>query len=111
MIYTMKNTICWKLLSVEFEKAFDSVNWIFLCLVAKFGHMFELSPRYGHISQWFRLKRGVNKGSPCSVYLFILFAETLSGMYGENAAKQVYLQMNVKEWKHKCPQYHMFCEE
>ena len=84
---------------MDFEKAFDSVNWNFLakCLQAfNFGPKFRSYVRTlyqdisatvlnnDHTSKWFRLERGVRQGCPLSPYLFILLAETLSCKIREN---------------------------
>ena len=99
MIYTQRNKISGILLSVDFEKAFDSVHWNFLakCLEAfNFGPKLRSYVRTlyqdisatvlnnGHTSKWFRLERGVRQGCPLSPDLFILLAETLSCKIREN---------------------------
>ena len=93
IIYTRKNNISGILLSIDFEKAFDSIRWSFIdkCLEAfNFGPHFRkyITTLYhdittavmnnGHMSDWFSLGRGVRQGCPISPYLFILCVEVLA---------------------------------
>jgi exonuclease III len=79
--------------SIDFEKAFDSVNWDFLFKTLKmfnFGDKFIsfIKTMYcniestvlnnGKSSQFFRLERGVRQGCPLSAYLFIITIEILA---------------------------------
>ena len=77
-------------LTVDFEKAFDSLNHKFLIAVLKkygFGEDFidwikillrdqkSCVINGGHTTTYFRLERGVRQGDPISAYLFILALE------------------------------------
>ncbi len=93
MFYTDTNNIPGILLTVDFEKAFDSIRWNFIASALKsynFGPNFigfikclynDISTcviNNGHISEWFRPQRGVRQGCPISPYLFILAVELLA---------------------------------
>ena len=81
------------LLQLDFEKAFDSVEWPFLLHVLKqfgFGDdfiewvkvcytdIFASVGNSGFYTLWFEIKRGVRQGCPLSCLLFILIAEILA---------------------------------
>ena len=99
MIFTENNNLPGILLNIDFEKAFDSVNWNFIdqALTAfNFGPKFRsfIKTLYcnitsavinnGEISEWFYPKRGVRQGCPISPYLFILVVELLAINIREN---------------------------
>jgi hypothetical protein len=81
------------LLLIDFEKAFDTVNWQFLEQVLKkfnFGEIFRkwIKILYtdvksyivnnGHFSDIFQILRDVRQGCPLSAYLFLLIVEMLA---------------------------------
>ncbi len=81
------------LLAIDYEKAFDSLNWNFLLKTLKhvnFGPNFisyvklmynniESAMLYnGSTVYYFKLERGVRQGCPLSAYLFILAIEVLA---------------------------------
>ena len=78
---------------IDFEKAFDSVEWSYInkvLLSFKFGPNFirwskimynEISScvmNNGYSSKFFNVTRGIRQGCPLSAYLFLLVAETLA---------------------------------
>ena len=78
-------------LFIDFEKAFDSLEWAFLSKaldVFQFGNDFKnweiilysnipsCTINNGYASSWFKLERGVRQGSPLSGLLLVLAVET-----------------------------------
>ena len=87
------------LLLVDFEKAFDSISWVFISKVLdflNFGPIFRkwIDVFYSEIcscvsvngtySCWFDIERGVRQGDPLSPYLYLICAEVLSCMLRES---------------------------
>ena len=87
------------LLLVDFEKAFDTISWIFITKVLsyfKFGHSIQkwITVFYnecesclsinGNITERFKLGRGCRQGDPLSPYIFILCVEILGILVRNN---------------------------
>ena len=117
MQYTEENNIPGLLLSVDFEKAFDSVSWPFIYKVMEFfgfgnsiiswiktfNNNVKLSVNQcGNLSSFFNIGRGCRQGDPVSTFLFTLCAEILGIMIRNNINISGII-INDKE--HKLSQY------
>ena len=105
------------ILSIDFEKAFDTVSWSFIEKVLKY---FNFGPsviswiklfqngsesciiQNGFMSDFFKLKRGCRQGDPLSPYIFIMCAEVLGHMI-RNEQNIKGIEINGKE--HRLSQY------
>ena len=93
MVYTVKNKIPGYIILLDFQKAFDSIEWPFLIKSLKhfnFGPDFiswikiiyhDISScvgNNGYYSKYFKLTRGIRQGCPISALLFLLVAEVIA---------------------------------
>ena len=73
--YTAEENLPGLLLFLDFEKAFDTVEWNF---IQKTLGMLGCVLNNGWSTDFFKLERGVRQGCPLSPYLFILCVEVFA---------------------------------
>ena len=97
--YATKKNIPGLLLFIDFEKAFDSLEWPFIhdtlrsygfgaslikWVKTLYSHTESCILNNGWASNFFEIQRGVRQGCPLSPYLFILSAEVLATAIRKN---------------------------
>ena len=115
MDFTLKENIPGIMIFLDFQKAFDSVEWDLECLES-----FNFGPEFvgwvktfykniqsciinnGTTSDFFILERGVRQGDPLSPYLFVLAAEALAIAIRQNKA---IIGINIGKEETKLLQY------
>ena len=105
------------LLCLDFEKAFDSLDWKFMTKALKAFGFGEDICRWiatfyrkinstvivnGQTSSWFSNERGCRQGDPVSPYLFVLCVEILATMIRENVDIK---GICINEVEHKISQF------
>lgn len=105
------------LLLVDFEKAFDTVEWPFINKILQEYHFGPFLRKWvnilyrnaescvinnGHFSEFFKLGRGCRQGDPLSPYLFILAIEPLAMAIKNNPTIK---GINIYKTEHKIGQY------
>jgi len=97
--YCNDNGVEGMLISIDYEKAFDSMEWDFVYKALEYygfpnkfinwikilyNNIESCIINNGHISQFFRPTRGVRQGCPISPYLFIVGAEIMAAFVRNN---------------------------
>ena len=105
------------LLTIDFQKAFDSINWTFLIkslehfnfgkeLIAWiklfYTNISSCVINNGTTSSYFNIYRGVRQGDPLSPYLFIIATELLSLTISQNKSIS---GIKVGDKEHKMTRY------
>ena len=100
MDFTLNENISGLMIFIDFHKAFDSLEWDYLCKCLEafnFGEDFigwvktfykdieSCVQNNGFFSDHFKLERGVTQGDPLSPYLFVLAMETLAIAIRQNS--------------------------
>ena len=93
MLFTKKNKLEAYALAVDFEKAFDSVDWEFMwealesynipksfihIIKVLYNDMESCVMNNGTSTQYFKIERGVRQGDPIAAYIFTLVIELLA---------------------------------
>ena len=114
MDFTVKENIPSLMLFIDFQKAFDSVEWEFLfkCLEelnfgSDFLHWVKVFYKNiqscilnnGRTSNFFTLERGVWQGDPLSPYLFVIAVETLAIAIRQNSDMKGIFSRDEQETK------------
>ena len=111
--YATEKNIPGLLLFIDFEKAFDSLEWSFIhdtlrsygfgvslinWVYTLYSHTESCILNNGWASNFFEIQRGVRQGCPLSPYLFILSAEMLASAIRKNInIKGIYVNgMEIK---------------
>ena len=117
MNYLNVNNLPGLLLSIDFEKAFDSLNWNFMIKVLNAYGFGDCVIRWiktfynnikssvlvnGNPTPWFSIERGCRQGDPISPYIFILCAEILAIMIKED---ELIKGIQIGDTDHKITQF------
>ena len=113
MDYTSLQNLPGILTSLDFRKAFDSIEWSFIMKtldhlnfgtgIKRWVNIFYTNiesavQNNGFITSWFKPSKGVRQGCPLSPYLFILSAEVLSNKIRQESSVRG-IKVFVKEIK------------
>lgn len=71
------------LLKVDFEKAYDSVNWRRWMKACVNSNSVSILVINGNTADDFEVKRGLRQGDPLAPFLFLIAAEGLAGLVGK----------------------------